>query len=78
MTNDEITAEQLRESAELRMVWPGLVALSLFLPWVSVSGLFSAQVTGMKMDLGIVMFVLAVGIAISTRFWRNDRSDWCG
>ncbi|WP_231185778.1 hypothetical protein [Haladaptatus sp. DYF46] len=78
MTNDEITVEQLRESAELRMVWPGLVALSLFLPWVSVSGLFSAQVTGMKMDLGIVMFVLAVGIAISTPFLekRQERLVW--
>ncbi len=78
MANDEITVEQLRESAELRMVWPGLVALSLFLPWVSVSGLFSAQVTGMKMDAGVVVFALAVGIAISTLFLekRQERLAW--
>jgi hypothetical protein len=78
MTNDDMTVEQLRESSELRMVWPGLVALALFLPWVSISGLFSAQVTGMKIDTGIVMFVLAVGIAISTLFLekRQERLVW--
>ena len=58
------------ESENRALAWPALLILSLFLPWVTVSGLLNIQISGIEIDTGIFLLLGGV-IIIASWFWED-------
>lgn len=54
--------DDMLSSENRAVIWPAIVVVSLFLPWVRVAGLLSLQVNGIDIDVGPVILILAIAI----------------
>jgi hypothetical protein len=62
------------ESENRVLAWPALLVLSLFLPWVTISGLLNIQVSGIEIDTGIFLLLGGV-VIIASWFWEDG--EYC-
>jgi len=62
------------ESENRALAWPALLIISLFLPWVTVSGLLNIQVSGIEIDTGIFLLLGGV-VIIASWFWEDG--EYC-
>ena len=55
--------EDLLNSDDRALVWPAILGVSLFLPWIEVVGLVSIQLTGFNIDTGPMILIVTLGVA---------------
>jgi hypothetical protein len=60
------------ESENRALAWPALLAVSLFLPWVTVSGIINIQRSGVQIDTGILL-LFGVAIIIASWFYEDGK-----
>ncbi|WP_338739359.1 hypothetical protein [Haloplanus salilacus] len=72
---DEIVSPENRA-----LIWPVLLAASLFIPWIRVSGLISIRVIGFDMDIGPIILIISVLIAGSWLYKDGQHREkvWLG
>jgi hypothetical protein len=72
--------EDLIDSENRALIWPAILAVSLFLPWAKVSGLLSIQVTGFDMDIGPVILIVTLVVAASWVYENGEyrQKGWLG
>lgn len=73
-------SEELISSDDRALIWPALLVFSLFLPWVSVAGFLSIQLTAFDMDIGPVILVVTLGVAASWIYQNGKYREegWLG
>lgn len=72
--------EDLINSENRALIWPAILAVSLFLPWLSISGLFSIQISGFDIDTGPVILIVTLVVAASWVYENGEyrQQGWLG
>lgn len=72
--------EDLIKSENRALIWPSMLAISLFLPWLRISGLVSIQIIGFDIDTGPVILIvtLVVGASWVYQSGKYRQEGWLG